>query len=474
MFSGVVALIAVYWFLGGLSLRASTYPVYAIFANAQKLDKGALVRMAGVKIGVVSDTQLAPGSRARVDMLIWKNASIPRDSVAQITQGGFIGDNYVEVVPGKSRTTLKPRQRMRSRLLVQPEDLLGAAGEVLKELKRSAAGINELLGDKETIVQVKDTIAGLKCAAESACDLADAARKLVTASSPRVERMLADLAATAAGARKMGAELGNIVAKDVRPSVGPLLRKADDLMKRLDEAVVQAQELLAEYKGSGKNLDQALASANKAIETIDDAAVQAKQMMAKLTEASTGIKEIATDPQIREDLKKTLRNAAEASEQAKDLVNLLNQKFGPKPSPSEQLKSAVPDYGIAVNALANAGERQSRVDAYYTFLGNKNEFYRVGGYSIGENTGVIAQGGMVLDQSNAFRYGVYASRIGVGYDRRVGPKGLMSIDWFRPNYGQLEVRGTVGLGDAFGLYIGVNDLVHQQNRDLLVGVRYRK
>ena len=52
--AGIIILIAIYWFLGGLGLRASSYPIYAIFPNAQKLDKGAVVRMAGVKIGVVS------------------------------------------------------------------------------------------------------------------------------------------------------------------------------------------------------------------------------------------------------------------------------------------------------------------------------------------------------------------------------------------------------------------------------------
>ena len=474
VFSGIVALIAVYWFLGGLSLRASTYPIYTIFTSAEKMDKGALVRMAGVKVGGVSDMQLAPGSRARVEMFVWKGIDIPEDSVAQITQGGFIGENYVEIVPGKSRQPLKRGERIRSAMVAGPEDLLADAGEVLKELKKSTRAINEIMGDKKTLGMIKETISGLKNAARSASDLADAARKVVEASSPMVEGIVDDMSATAAAARKIGAEMSNMLAKDVRPNVKTLLKKTDHLLARLDDSVAQAQGLLAEYKGSGKNLDQALASANKTIETIDAAAAQAKEMIKKLNDASGGIKDIATDPEIKADLKRTLRNAAEASEQAKGLIRTLDQRFGPKPSPAEQLKSAVPDYGVAVNALANMQERQSRVDAYYTFLGNRNEFYRVGAYSIGENTGVIAQGGLVLSQKNAFRYGVYNSQVGVGYDRRLGQSGLMSLDWYRPNYGQLELRGTVGLGDAFGLYAGVNDLIHQQNRDLLAGLRYRK
>ena len=101
VFAAFVALLSIYWFLGGFGLRGSTYPVYAIFDNVQKLDKGQDVRMAGVKIGIVSSVSLTPDSKARVDMLIDKGNVIPEGSVARITSGAMIGESYVEIVPSE-------------------------------------------------------------------------------------------------------------------------------------------------------------------------------------------------------------------------------------------------------------------------------------------------------------------------------------------------------------------------------------
>jgi phospholipid/cholesterol/gamma-HCH transport system substrate-binding protein len=407
-------------------------------------------------------------------MLIWKRNAIPADSVAHITTGAFIGEYYIEIVPGKSRKVLKSGDRIRTEVTVTPDELLQDMGNLLKGLNQSSKGINDLLGDPRMLAMIRDTIKSINDAARSAAKLTDAAEKMVSRTSPEVSRIIADAARAAAGASRISSELEDMLSNEVRPNMRSVFKNAADLMKHVDESVTQARELMAAYKGAGPGIDRTLAKAQKTLDTIDAASVQAQQMLTKLNEASSGIKDIATDPQVKADLKRTLHNAAEASEQAKTLVNTLNQKFGPKPAPSTLLKSQVPDYGFAVNALANTQERQSRVDAYYTFLGDKNQFYRVGAYSIGDNTGVIAQGGLVLNSANAFRYGVYDSQVGVGFDQRLGRTGLISLDWFRPNYGQFEARGTVRIGDAFGFYIGVNDLIHQQNRDLMVGLRYRK
>jgi len=67
IFVGVLALIIIYWFLGGWRLRARTYTVYVIFRNIQRLSEGAEVRMAGVlserSPGYPCGERVAPGSR---------------------------------------------------------------------------------------------------------------------------------------------------------------------------------------------------------------------------------------------------------------------------------------------------------------------------------------------------------------------------------------------------------------------------
>jgi len=473
VFAGIVALIAVYWFLGSLGLRASTYPIYAIFDNAQKLDRGALVRMAGVKIGLVSDARLTKHAKARVDVLIDNGSSIPADSVARITTGSFIGEYYMDIQPGKSKKSLPSGGRIRSVSTTTPDELIEGASEALRTLQGSVKGINALIADETLPKMIRETVAAIDKAAESAAELVSTSSALVDRLGPEITATVSNASRASQSAAAAGADLREMIRKDLRPGAASLLAGANKFMEDLDKSVGEARGLIEAYKGSGPGLEKLMAEAEKTLHTIDAAAVQGQQMLTKLNEASTSIRDLATDEEIKADLKKTIRNVSEVSGQLKETIETITRRLAPGPSPNPEAKRKVPEYGLTANALANTGKGQSRFDAYYTFMQGK-EFYRVGGYNIGENTQLIAQGGSPFGVGGAFRYGIYASRVGAGYDQRFGQTGLFSADLFRPNDPELELRVTAGLGDWLRFYLGTDDLVHPDNRDLLIGLQYRR
>ena len=92
----------------GLSKRSGDYPIYASFRSAEGVRVGTDVRLAGVKIGAV--TQIALDSdtyEARSTLSIEKDIRIPDDSALTITSQGLLGGNFVEVVPGISEDYLQ-------------------------------------------------------------------------------------------------------------------------------------------------------------------------------------------------------------------------------------------------------------------------------------------------------------------------------------------------------------------------------
>ena len=468
VFIGIVALIMVYWFLGGLGLRAQSYTIYALFSDARTLDKGADVRMAGVKIGWVSGIGLTRGSKARVDMRIWNGNEIPIDSVARITAGGFIAENYMEILPGSKKKHLKSGGRIASGQLVQFDQVLVDVGELLEELKTSATGINEILGDKEMIASVKETIEALKSAAESASELVSSAEDVIDKSSPQIQSAFASLAAATDRAKKIADQFEDILIHDAKPNIDLILGQAAIAMINLKNTMADADELISEMRTGA-------ATANEALQRLALVAEQAGEMMDRLNEAAGGIRDLATDQQLHSDLKRTAHNAAEASEQAKCLMINLNRKFGGLTSgPTYDQKSAIPQYGPSVDALWKTNRGKYRFDANYTFAGSGPMFYRIGAYNIGENTRLNLQGGTTLDRKNAVRYGLYASRVGLGYSFHSGDTFSASADLFRPNDPELELRGVLGVGAGFGLYGGVADVFDKDKRDVLVGVRYNK
>ena len=108
MIAGFLSLVYISLQFGEFSIFSlqKTYTVVGLFDNVSGLKKGAVVEMAGVKIGTVSSITLNANDRARVAMQIDKEVKISEDSMASIKTQGIIGDKYVKIEPGASDTML--------------------------------------------------------------------------------------------------------------------------------------------------------------------------------------------------------------------------------------------------------------------------------------------------------------------------------------------------------------------------------
>tara|TARA_B100000780_G_C20968433_1_gene386631 strand:- start:301 stop:744 length:444 start_codon:yes stop_codon:yes gene_type:complete len=85
----------------GLTLKAS-------FRSANGITAGTDVRMAGVKIGTVTDMWLDPESfRAQIIFSLREDLKIPDDSGVAVSQDGLLGGTFVEVIPGGSEFELE-------------------------------------------------------------------------------------------------------------------------------------------------------------------------------------------------------------------------------------------------------------------------------------------------------------------------------------------------------------------------------
>ena len=85
----------------GLTLKAS-------FRSADGITAGTDVRMAGVKIGTVTDMRLDSESfRAEIIFSLRENLKIPDDSGVAVSQDGLLGGSFVEIIPGGSEFKLQ-------------------------------------------------------------------------------------------------------------------------------------------------------------------------------------------------------------------------------------------------------------------------------------------------------------------------------------------------------------------------------
>ncbi|MBE9639410.1 outer membrane lipid asymmetry maintenance protein MlaD [Salipiger mangrovisoli] len=79
------------------------YPLSASFRSLEGITVGSDVRLAGVKVGSVSEIRLNPETyRADMTLKVQEGVQLPDDSSIVISSEGLLGGNFVEISPGGS------------------------------------------------------------------------------------------------------------------------------------------------------------------------------------------------------------------------------------------------------------------------------------------------------------------------------------------------------------------------------------
>ena len=110
---GIVVLLVAFLFLV-FAYRVSDlqvvkgYEINAKFLKVGGLNVGSDVRINGIKIGTVTAQKLSPDDyMVNVVLSISPNIKLPVDSSVSITNDGLMGNKFVKIEPGKSRSFLK-------------------------------------------------------------------------------------------------------------------------------------------------------------------------------------------------------------------------------------------------------------------------------------------------------------------------------------------------------------------------------
>jgi phospholipid/cholesterol/gamma-HCH transport system substrate-binding protein len=105
----------------------SGYTLQARFDHIDGLAVGSDVRIAGVKVGTVTDERIDPKSfSAIVSLTVRDDIQLPKDSAALIVSESLLGGKYISLSPGGDETDLKPGQTITvTQSSVSLEDLLG-------------------------------------------------------------------------------------------------------------------------------------------------------------------------------------------------------------------------------------------------------------------------------------------------------------------------------------------------------------
>lgn len=139
MVSGIIGVMSLK-VANGPGIFGSSKPYYFTADTAGGLVPKGVVKMAGIKVGVIDEIKLDNG-RARIKLALDPDAKLTTSSRVELKADGILGDKHVEITPGKpTDPDLKPGDELQ----------LGAGGagfdDLMVEAKKVAVALNELLG----------------------------------------------------------------------------------------------------------------------------------------------------------------------------------------------------------------------------------------------------------------------------------------------------------------------------------------
>jgi phospholipid/cholesterol/gamma-HCH transport system substrate-binding protein len=145
--TGAVVLVAALGFLGfavahsGRSINEG-YTLFANFAHIDGLNVGSDVRIAGVKVGSVTNERIDPKSfDAVVSLSVRNDIQLPKDTGAAITSESLLGGKYISLSPGGDSANLQPGQTITiTQSAVSLEELLGKFIFSVTSLNSSKSG----------------------------------------------------------------------------------------------------------------------------------------------------------------------------------------------------------------------------------------------------------------------------------------------------------------------------------------------
>lgn len=148
--------------VGDLSVlfKKPGYSLNVAFDTVAGLERRAVVRMAGVKIGYVKDIRLQ-GSRANILLVINSGIEVPQGSKATLASLGLLGEKHIELLPGAEAGICQPGDTLEGVPPVsfdQMGTMLLSIGNEFKEMSRI---ISELIGGEESRDNFRNTLSNL-------------------------------------------------------------------------------------------------------------------------------------------------------------------------------------------------------------------------------------------------------------------------------------------------------------------------
>ncbi len=272
-------------FSKGLTFFHSTYTIYLHSNNAGSLKPKAQVLMAGVQVGTISAIKLAPtGKYVVISLSIYNQYKIYKSSRFVIEQSGFLGDQYVAIIPTDNEgPVFKDKEPAQTEAPFNLQEVARSASGFLQRIDQTAqklnaaiAEIQKLLLNEHTLTNLSVAAGNLRAVSERALTTMDGLNAVVATNAPALALSGSNLVAFSEHLNHAGGALDNVLAtnapaieaavKNIESSTAMLKTLVEDVQagKGLAGTVLRNEQLAANMSQIVYNLSVTTSNLNRA------------------------------------------------------------------------------------------------------------------------------------------------------------------------------------------------------------------
>lgn len=438
-------------------------PYRVIFEDAGGLTAGSRVMMSGVKVGQVESIVLEAPGRAVAHIQVESKYQIPQGSKA-VLPGSFIsiGDKEVQIMPDSTSVVmLSENDEIPGELLGPLENMIPDTEETLENVNKTLVAIQDILSDKELTQGIKDVMTESKGmiregqrTAASFGRLANTLDKTVAGTSGKVDQLLVTTNKSLMDMQVITAEIKELVVK------GEFQDKTVKLLDELTLAVQQGKQLVSDMNAlvADPEMRASMKTSMENVELMTGSGVRVASDMEAISK--NGIV-------ISEETAILLKKVNSLADDVQQLVENFQSTVGKIQGGGNNL---LPKVGYEADMMYVPSDERARMDANLIFQSGKESYY-LGLYDAFESNKLTLQAGRSVSDQMSLRYGVYASKPGVGVDYRVAPSLFLRGDLYGFNDSQLDLRLRYDFGGGVHGWAGMESIFDRNSLAVGLGMR---
>lgn len=236
-------------FSKGAALFTPTYGLRMLSSGAPGLVENASVQIAGVRVGHVDRIELGAGGRSViVHLRIEKRYPIQRGAVFRLDQAGFLGDQYVTIVPAvEDGPLLQPGDEVHAEAAFSFQEIARSAGGLIQNVDLTVSNVNQAFAridatilSQHVLTNLATAVVNFRSLSERSLAAMDTVDRIIRTNAPSIGASVSNLVAFSHDLRDVSGELHALVVTN-REEITASLARVRSATERFDSMLADVE-----------------------------------------------------------------------------------------------------------------------------------------------------------------------------------------------------------------------------------------